>query len=322
MLRSIAIVLCCVLAGPLFAQKARIDSLNNVLSATNVDTIKRDIHLQLVDIYERNRLDDKAFLHLQEYKSLNKQISERKNEAEILAAEAKYTSQEKALQTEVVAKEKTYQEQVNYLIENEKSVSSDQSTLIMMLSAVGLILIVSLVIVVRASSKRNVAKKALADTRADNAKLREDAINAGLASKSEQITTRMGNIIRKKESLEALKEKMLHVNTELDGKQQEQAEKLLEAIEGHVDIETEWEEFYRYFEDVNSDFFTNVKKRFPELSESQFRLCALVRLKLDIDAAAAILRMDPNSVRVARTRLRQKVNLPPDMNLEDLMMEI
>ena len=53
-----------------------------------------------------------------------------------------------------------------------------------------------------------------------------------------------------------------------------------------------------------------------DLSEKDFRLLAFARLGLSIKEVAALLHVEPASVKTARYRLKKKLNLPPEQDIE------
>jgi DNA-binding CsgD family transcriptional regulator len=73
--------------------------------------------------------------------------------------------------------------------------------------------------------------------------------------------------------------------------------------------EKEWELFKKYFENINKDFNTKLLAINPDLSVSDYRLAALISLNMNIKEAAAVLNITPSSVKLARHRLRKKLNI-------------
>lgn len=71
----------------------------------------------------------------------------------------------------------------------------------------------------------------------------------------------------------------------------------------------QWEEFYFYFTKVYSKFFEKLEKDFPELTVSEKRLCAFLKLNMTTKDIASLVHLNIRSVEVARTRLRKKLNL-------------
>jgi PAS domain S-box-containing protein len=83
-----------------------------------------------------------------------------------------------------------------------------------------------------------------------------------------------------------------------------------------------WQEFESRFENVYHDFYKKLSEKFPELSQGEKKLCALLRLNLNSKDIAAITNQNPPSVDMARYRLRKKLNLQTDENLIDFLIGI
>jgi len=86
--------------------------------------------------------------------------------------------------------------------------------------------------------------------------------------------------------------------------------------------ENVWNEFETRFENVYETFYQQLNQRFPDLTTGEKKLCALLRLSLSTKDIAAITFQNPQSIDVARYRLRKKLNLGQDENLVDFLMKI
>jgi DNA-binding CsgD family transcriptional regulator len=67
--------------------------------------------------------------------------------------------------------------------------------------------------------------------------------------------------------------------------------------------------------EINSGFFFKLSENFPDLTEKDKNLCALVRMNLTSKEIASINNISERSVITARYRLRRKLNLDNDENL-------
>lgn len=70
-----------------------------------------------------------------------------------------------------------------------------------------------------------------------------------------------------------------------------------------------WEEIGRYVPEFNSDFYKNLIKDFPSLTTNERRLCALLNLNMSTKEIAMMTHQTPHSIKIARYRLRSKLNL-------------
>jgi len=89
----------------------------------------------------------------------------------------------------------------------------------------------------------------------------------------------------------------------------------------HYSILTEddWNEFRHLFEKVQIGFFDKLKQHFPDLTPSEQRLLALMKLKLSKREMAAMLGIAPDSIKKTRQRIRKKINVMDDVALEELV---
>jgi PAS domain S-box-containing protein len=83
-----------------------------------------------------------------------------------------------------------------------------------------------------------------------------------------------------------------------------------------------WHEFESRFENVYESFYVTLNQLFPDLTPGEKKLCALLRLNLSSKDIAAITFQNPQSVDMARYRLRKKLNLKQEENLIDFLMNI
>jgi CheY-like chemotaxis protein len=83
-----------------------------------------------------------------------------------------------------------------------------------------------------------------------------------------------------------------------------------------------WQDFESRFENVYESFYQRLQEQFPDLTPGDKKLCALLRLNISSKDIAAITSQNPQSVDMARYRLRKKLNLSPEDNLVDFLLKI
>ncbi|WP_234735157.1 helix-turn-helix transcriptional regulator [Tellurirhabdus bombi] len=106
--------------------------------------------------------------------------------------------------------------------------------------------------------------------------------------------------------------------------QEEPAEikKIPNLISIHLQGESKWTYFKDVFENVHPDFFSRVHAQFPALNSNDIRLIALLKMKLSTKEIADILGISPQSANTARYRLRKRLQLNPDDDLEKLIYQL
>ncbi len=83
-----------------------------------------------------------------------------------------------------------------------------------------------------------------------------------------------------------------------------------------------WQEFEMRFENVYESFYQTLNQLFPDLSPSEKKLCALLKLNLSSKEIAALTFQNSQSIDMARYRLRKKLKLNPNDNLIDFLMNL
>lgn len=129
------------------------------------------------------------------------------------------------------------------------------------------------------------------------------------------------NIIQKNQFLEKLKTKIDKIIL----KPEVNAEELItlkRLIIDNLSIDKEREKFNFYINELNTDFYLRLVNRFPDLSENEQRLAALIRLNLSSKEIASILNISTKSVEVNRHRLRKKMRLKREENLTEIVNKL
>lgn len=83
-----------------------------------------------------------------------------------------------------------------------------------------------------------------------------------------------------------------------------------------------WSDFESQFESAFDSFFRVLLEQFPALTPNERKLCALLRSGLSSKDIAILTFQNPQSVDVARYRLRKKLNLTNEENLTDFLVSI
>jgi DNA-binding CsgD family transcriptional regulator len=83
--------------------------------------------------------------------------------------------------------------------------------------------------------------------------------------------------------------------------------------------DVQWEQFKTNFEKVHAGFLSRLKEKLPDLTPAETRYLALAKLKLSNKEMAAMLGVSMQGVRNYRYRLRKKINLPEEGEIEDLI---
>jgi DNA-binding CsgD family transcriptional regulator len=84
-------------------------------------------------------------------------------------------------------------------------------------------------------------------------------------------------------------------------------------------VESIWESFLKHFSDLNPNFFKEVQNKHPNLTKSDMKHCAYIKLNLSNKDVAVLNNVNPNSVQMARYRLKKKLKLKNDDDLYEYL---
>lgn len=165
------------------------------------------------------------------------------------------------------------------------------------------------------------SEKKLLEVELKNAQLNELQLRKEIDFKNKELTTYALTMVQKNEILEEVRLSIEQILKNTDSLE-EPLKKLSKVVDYSFHLDKDWDEFKIFFESVHNDFFVKLKTQFPDLSSTDLKLCALIRLNLNIKQAAAILRISPDSVKIARHRLRKKFNMQTEDNLNGFIMNL
>ena len=98
--------------------------------------------------------------------------------------------------------------------------------------------------------------------------------------------------------------------------------KVLKTIDENIKFDNDWYRIKAHFEKIHSGFFDRLRKKYPQLTPSDHKLCALLRMNLSTKEISHILKITAPSTEISRIRLRKKLELPKGINLTQYICEV
>jgi tetratricopeptide (TPR) repeat protein len=154
-------------------------------------------------------------------------------------------------------------------------------------------------------------QKELLESELRTKRLEEERLKQELDFKNKELTTYTLNLIQKNEVMEELRTALENLSKE----NSKPVASLIQKLNYSAHLDKEWDGFKRYFEQVHAGFFERLLERYPDLSATDMKLCALLKLNLETKEIASLMGISPESAKVSRSRLRKKLNLDGDQNL-------
>ena len=142
-----------------------------------------------------------------------------------------------------------------------------------------------------------------------NKQLEEDKLRAVLEVRSRELSAHTLHIIQKNQLLEELRNTLNEMADDDSRSQKKQLKQLTQKINVNFNQDTYWDEFRVIFDQVHQTFFANLKRHADSLTPAELRLVALLRMNLSSGDMSTLLGISQDSLRVARYRLRKKLNI-------------
>jgi len=145
-----------------------------------------------------------------------------------------------------------------------------------------------------------------------------------LSFKEKELATNAMHIIQTNETNIKIVEELTNIKKSLNPKDNEQHGLIFSLIK-NISINKNddiWKEFEVRFTQVHQNFYNKLNEKYPDLTPNEKKLCAFLKLNMTTKEVSMITHQSPNSIRVARTRLRKKLDITSDENLINFLASI
>lgn len=116
-------------------------------------------------------------------------------------------------------------------------------------------------------------------------------------------------MVQKSELLTFLKGKLQQLNWMDRYHTKRNLHELNQLLESNIQLDSDWSKFKMHFEQVHPNFFQNLKRDYPSLTQKEIRLYTYFKMQLSHKEIAALLDIEQPSVRRAKTRLYKKMGI-------------
>lgn len=216
-----------------------------------------------------------------------------------------------ALQTRFETEKK--QELINRLSEKNQAHEKRHTLLIGMLGTSALALFF-LVLLLRLRNNTIKQNKMLHAKEQDIARLEHARLSLEIDYKARELTSATAHLINKNEVLADLKNKLEGTSNSLPA-----IHDVIREIDQNLNFDSDWHNFSRHFEEVHQGFFRKLKEKYPALTPNEERLCAYLLLNLNSKEISQMLNVTTAAVDKSRNRLRKKLEIGPEVNLNEFL---
>ena len=270
----------------------------------------------LADLYAGNDDYKRAYEYQAKHKQLHDSLFNRDKERMLAEMEAKFQSERKDSKIRLL-KSKTESQRKN-------------SILLISVVIVFAVAIVLLFLLFRLKSTAfNRQQKLLKQEKIIHAQEKEIAakekqlLSEQLESKNRELASKALEMLRYNDAISDIIEKLeslrasLHSNSEAE----KPIKDIIRQLENHT-RQNIWNEFDKIFKNIHSGFYDKLLSICPELTATEIKTAALLKLNLTTKEIAAITFKSEGGIKTTRYRLRKKLGLSGDDKLVPFLMQI
>ncbi|WP_420601844.1 tetratricopeptide repeat protein [Flagellimonas sp.] len=258
-------------------------------------------HLHLSRVYHKLGKLENALDSHKKYAELNNEIMSNENIERINELEIKYQTEKKeaalALQ----------EEEINTLNEKAKVDKLTKG-----LYAGGLASTLALFGLSVFGYRQRIKKNKIAREK------QEEIYKQEIAHKKKELTSQTLHLVQKNTFIQELKENLENLKNSPE-KFKVEFRRIVMLLKKQNASDKDWEVFKSYFSEVHNDFDQKLKTLYPDISEKEIRLAAFLRMNLTTKEIAATLNVLPDSILKSKYRLKKKLELDKETDLNQFL---
>jgi DNA-binding CsgD family transcriptional regulator len=140
-------------------------------------------------------------------------------------------------------------------------------------------------------------------------KTRSQLLEERLEANQRELASTTLYMVQKNEMLAKLRAQLLELNQSQSEHNRQELKNIESILQSNLYLDADWGKFKLHFELVHPHFFEKLLQNHPSLTKNEIRLVAYFHINLSTKEIAALLNIDPASVRRAKTRLFKKMSL-------------
>ncbi|MFO8234116.1 MAG: tetratricopeptide repeat protein [Bacteroidales bacterium] len=146
-------------------------------------------------------------------------------------------------------------------------------------------------------------------------------LKQALDNKKSEIHSKNLQLLSKGQMIKKLSKQLNEFKSSLHTPQKAEIQNFINELNTGTD-EKLYEEIELIKGEDGDDFFRKLGELSPKLTPNERKLCALLKLNLSTKEISKITRQSPQSIRVARSRVRKKLNISNKTNLTNFLTDL
>jgi tetratricopeptide (TPR) repeat protein len=247
------------------------------------------------------------------YENARDSLDEMETKKVISELNVKYATAQKDQQLQLSAEQNGRLQEQNELLEQKRALTRSRISF-WALIVTSLIIIAIIVVAWQRLKLKN------ANLRAQHEKeLAESELlvsNRALEARSKELQDYTASVLEKNQLIERFEAELAALSKLDDAQQIERNEKLESLYQLKILTNEDWWQYKKLFEEVHPNFLPQLRTQSPDLTEGDKRYLMLTYLGIASKEMAQILGVSQSSLRVSKFRLRKKLELPEEQELQ------
>ncbi|GAA4974598.1 tetratricopeptide repeat protein [Algibacter aquimarinus] len=139
-----------------------------------------------------------------------------------------------------------------------------------------------------------------------------------IAFKKKELASQTLHLVQKNTFIQELKENLVKIKQSPELFKVE-FRRLVMLLKKQSAEDKDWEVFKSYFSEVHNNFDNKLKHIYADINEKEIRLASFIRMNLSTKEIASMLNVLPDSVLKSKYRLKKKLNLPKEADLNTFL---
>ncbi len=291
---------------------------NELINKINNAELESNVRTTLAKLFKEKQLHQKAYKNLEIASLLKDSLQRANDELKIKNLEKIYINEQKIRESATTINE----------LELKKLRSDRQITIVVI--ALLILSITLIFFIIRSRMKDKLIKtnamlseqeKILRDKELELQHIKEQELKQAIDQKNRELSSYALSYTKDNEFLANLSEELKNLLLEINPRDKEHREhirSIITQLKQHCSTDN-WQEFRYYFEQVHPSFYERLDEISPGMTQRQKRLCAMLYIGLSTKEISSITFREVRSIESARNRLRKKLEIPEEENIQEFL---
>ncbi len=165
-------------------------------------------------------------------------------------------------------------------------------------------------------------KQLLAEQQLENAALKVKQLHSEIKSKERDLSDFAISLTQNQDWTKHLADQLEAIKTARPEDHEALLESLNQDIKNKITFDSDSQEFFERLDKLSDAFYSKLTTMYPNLSKNEIRLSSLIRLKIESRNIATLQNITMASLNTSRYRLRKKLDLSEDVDLDTFIQNL